>query len=135
MGQMSTPELDWGRFLRSPHMGADRSLPGSLSMDDPKVLSVIVSVIGLLLNAAVIVVGAVWAIGKINTQVAVFSETIRALRDVVTDLQRVVIDTDKRVDRHEVELARIREQVSILGRVPHQQPAAAPPAAETRRTG
>jgi len=81
---------------------------------DPPILSVLIAVVGLLIEAAVLVVGAVWAVGKINTQVAVFSETIRALRDAVDELRSVVKLTDTRVDRHDVKITEVEGRIKAL---------------------
>ena len=62
-------------------------------------------VFGLLVEACILVIGAVWAVAKVNTTAAVLNANIRNLDRTVAELSSVVRHLDKKLDDHEVRLS------------------------------
>ena len=61
--------------------------------------------VGLGLNLIVLIIGAVWAINKIKTQIAVLTESINNLNKTLVELRKWVGQIDEKVDEQGKDIA------------------------------
>jgi len=64
-----------------------------------------VALAGFAVNVIVLIIGAVWMIGKINTQTAVLIEAVNNLNETTKSTREWLGSVDKKVDDHDVRVA------------------------------
>lgn len=72
---------------------------------------IVISIIGVAVNVVVLLVGAVWAVGKISGQAAVLTNTIEHLDRTIIELKGAIDKLDGKVEEHERRLAVVEDRL------------------------
>lgn len=80
-------------------------------MDTANAILLVVGILGFLLQAGVVVAGAIWAVGQIKAAGATLQATIDHHSQIIQKLEATMTSLNERVTVHGEGIARLQEQV------------------------